>query len=159
MSDDTAQLLGPLRERGRWRADRCPIARSLGVVGTRSAMLIMREAYYGTTRFDDFAGRVGITEAVAAARLRELTGAGLLQRVPYQDPGQRTRHEYRLTEMGRDLCPAVLALFEWGSKYLYGSGGAPVTLQHADCGADIHVTTTCGNGHAVPLRDMTLARA
>jgi DNA-binding HxlR family transcriptional regulator len=122
-------------------------------------MLIMREAYYGTTRFDDFADRVGITQAVAAARLRELTDAGLLQRVPYQDPGQRTRYEYRLTEMGHDLCPAVLALFEWGSKYLYGSGAAPVTLQHADCGADIHVTTTCSNGHAVPLRDMTVARA
>ncbi|WP_375490953.1 winged helix-turn-helix transcriptional regulator [uncultured Jatrophihabitans sp.] len=158
MSEDTARLTGALSERSGWRADRCPIARSLGVVGTRSAMLIMREAYYGTTRFDDFADRVGITQAVAAARLRELTDAGLLRREPYQDPGQRTRFEYRLTEMGRDLAPAVLGLFDWGSKYLFGDRGAPLTLQHTDCGADIHVTTTCSEGHVVPLRDMSVTR-
>ena len=154
----TPHLDGPLAERSSWHADRCPIAKSLEVVGTRSAMLIMREAYYGTTRFDDFARRVGVTEAVTAARLRELTSAGLLARLPYQEPGQRTRHEYRLTDMGRDLAPAVLALFEWGSTYLSG-GHAPLSLRHTDCGEDIHVETRCGAGHQVDLPDMTLARA
>jgi DNA-binding HxlR family transcriptional regulator len=158
MTEDTARLTGVLSQRSGWTADRCPIAKSLSVVGTRSAMLIMREAYYGTTRFDDFAERVGITQAVAAARLRKLVDAGLLRREPYQEPGKRTREQYRLTGMGRDLAPAVLALFEWGSKYLT-NGRPPLTLRHADCGADIHVSATCEAGHDVPLRDMALARA
>src|SRR3954462_5285654 len=100
METGTVQLQGPLANRGAWRATRCSIDRALNVVGTRSALLLMREAYYGTRRFDDFAERVGITEAVAASRLRELVDAGLLERRPYREAGQRTRHEYVLTPMG-----------------------------------------------------------
>jgi DNA-binding HxlR family transcriptional regulator len=149
-----AILEGVLADRDAWTATRCPIGSALGVVGTRSAMLIMREAFYGTRRFDEFSRRVGITEAVAAARLRELTKAGLLERVPYREPGQRTRHEYQLTEMGRDLFPVVLALFEWGDKYLSSPSGAPLTMRHHDCGAPVHVSVTCGQGHEVPLEEV-----
>ena len=74
---DAVRLTGVLEDRDAWRATHCSIGRAMEVVGTRSAMLILREAYYGTTRFDDFASRVGITEAVASARLKELTEAGL----------------------------------------------------------------------------------
>jgi DNA-binding HxlR family transcriptional regulator len=122
-------------------------------------MLIMREAYYGTTRFDEFADRVGITEAVAAARLRELTQAGLLGRRPYQDPGQRTRFEYRLTDKGRDLMPVVLALFEWGAKHVSPDGRAPVQLSHADCGASVHVAVRCADEHDVPLEELVVSPA
>src|SRR6266568_2527399 len=86
--------------RDSWDMTRCSVARALGVVGTRSAMLIMREAFYGARRFDEFARRVGVTDAVAAERLRELVAAGLLEKRPYKEPGQRTREEYRLTTMG-----------------------------------------------------------
>ena len=105
MSDDETPL------------DGCPISRALAVVGNRSVMLILREAYYGTTRFDDFAKRVGIAESMAAARLRDLVEAGLLDRRPYQEPGQRTRYEYVLTEAGADLLPVVLGLGRWGEKH------------------------------------------
>ncbi|WP_375475613.1 winged helix-turn-helix transcriptional regulator [uncultured Jatrophihabitans sp.] len=159
MTDDTAILEGALANRSAWRADRCPVGKALEVIGTRSAMLIMREAFYGTTRFDDFAERVGVTETVAAARLRELTAAGLLRREPYQDPGQRTRHEYRLTDMGRDLLPAVLGLFEWGSKYLSPGGRGPLRLGHAECGAEAHVAVRCEQGHDIPLNELSLASA
>jgi len=71
-----------LARRGSWSAASCSVAAALEVVGTRSAMLLMREAFYGTRRFDDFAHRVGISDAVAAARLRELVEAGLLAKVP-----------------------------------------------------------------------------
>src|SRR3954447_23758164 len=98
----TVLLQGRLADRGGWRATRCSIDRALSVVGTRSALLLMREGFYGTRRFDDFADRVGITQAGAASRLRELVAAGLLERRPYREPGQRTRDEYVLTEMGRD---------------------------------------------------------
>ncbi|MGH2884257.1 MAG: winged helix-turn-helix transcriptional regulator, partial [Solirubrobacteraceae bacterium] len=82
------------------------MAKALQVLSTRSALLIMREAFYGTTRFDDFAERVGISQPVAAARLRELVDEGLLEREDYREPGQRTRQRYRLTEKGADLFPA-----------------------------------------------------
>src|SRR5260370_22997261 len=93
----TVQLTGPLDPRGGWTAERCSIARALDVVGPRSAFLILREAFYGTTRFDDFAARVGISEPVAAARLRELVDEGLLEREAYREPRQPTRQRYRLT--------------------------------------------------------------
>jgi DNA-binding HxlR family transcriptional regulator len=152
----TVQLQGPLADRGAWRATRCSIDKALGVVGTRSALLLMREAYYGTRRFDDFAARVGITEAVAASRLRELVEAGLLQRQPYRVPGQRTRHEYVLTDMGRDLAPATLALMQWGDRYLTGTSGPPLTLTHADCGEPVHVEVRCEHGHEVPLGEVAV---
>lgn len=157
MSNDAATLTGALADRSAWRADRCPIGKALQVVGTRSAMLIMREAYYGTTRFDDFAVRVGITEAVAAARLRELTDAGLLERRPYREPGQRTRSEYRLTDKGRDLMPVVLGLFAWGAKHISPGARAPVALSHADCGAEVQVVVRCTKGHAVPLEELVVS--
>lgn len=158
MTGDAAILEGALADRSSWQAgDRCPIAKALQVVGTRSAILILREAYYGTTRFDDFARRVGITEAVAAARLRELTDVGIFDRQPYREDGKRTRHEYRLTEMGRDLLPAVLGLFQWGSTYLTSSGRAPLDLRHAGCGSSVQVSVHCEDGHEVPLDQLTIA--
>lgn len=157
MTNDAAILTGVLADRSAWRADRCPIDKALQVVGTRSAMLIMREAYYGTTRFDDFAGRVGITEAVAAARLRELTDAGLLARHPYREPGQRTRFEYRLTDKGRDLMPVVLGLFDWGAKHVLPGGRARLTLTHDECGAPVEVAVRCAQGHAVPLDQLVVS--
>ena len=157
MTQDSATLAGPLADRTAWRADRCPIGKALEVVGTRSAMLIMREAYYGTTRFDDFAHRVGITEAVAAARLRELTEGGLLERHPYREAGQRTRNEYRLTAKGADLAPVVLGLFEWGAKYVSPGGRAPVELTHAGCDAPIRVTVECERRHEVTLDEVVVS--
>ena len=82
----TPDLGGPVADRDAWSAANCSVGRALEVVGTRSAMLMMREAYYGTRRFDDFARRVGVSEPVAAARLRELVAAGLLVRRPYREP-------------------------------------------------------------------------
>src|SRR3954466_284507 len=130
-------LQGPLADRDSWSpVGRCPIEKTMGVVGTKSAMLIMREAYYGTTRFDDFARRVGITKAAASARLAELVDIGLLRRQPYQEPGQRSRDEYVLTEAGIEFMPVVWAMFQWGQRHLpgrhrlrlthWGSGSYPV---------------------------------
>jgi DNA-binding HxlR family transcriptional regulator len=159
MSNDTAILEGRLADRDAWKADRCSVDRALRVVGTRSAMLIMREAAYGTRKFDEFARRVGITEAVTAARLRELTEAGLLRREPYREPGQRTRSEYHLTQMGQDLIPAMLALMVWGDRYLAGSSGPPLELRHRGCDASVQVRVTCGSGHDVPLNELSIRAA
>jgi DNA-binding HxlR family transcriptional regulator len=159
VSEDTVRFEGALAERNDWPRTRCSIAAALSVVSTRSAMLILREAYYGSRRFEEFVARVGVTEAVAAARLREMTDAGLLRRAPYQDPGQRTRHEYRLTQMGLDLFPTLLALAEWGDKYLAGPAGPPLTWRHADCGASVSAVVMCAEGHEVPVSELAVRAA
>jgi DNA-binding HxlR family transcriptional regulator len=147
-------LTGALNPRGGWEARRCPIIKSLEVVGTRSAFALLREAFYGTTRFDDFAVRAGLSEAVTAGRLRELTEAGLLDRRPYQESGQRTRYEYRLTEKGADLFPALAALFQWGDRWLRPAG---IELRHHSCGAPVHAELRCTDGHPVAVPDIDLA--
>jgi DNA-binding HxlR family transcriptional regulator len=119
-------------------------------------MLLMREAQYGTTRFDDFARRAGITEKVAATRLRELVDAGLLARRPYREPGSRTRHEYVLTPAGAELAPVLLALMQWGDRHLTGQDGPPLRLRHSGCGAPLAVQIRCEQGHEVPLDDITV---
>src|SRR5271170_2223926 len=106
----------------------------MAAVGTKSAMLIMREAYYGTTRFDDFARRVGITKAATSARLTELVDVGLLTRRPYREPGQRGREEYVLTDAGVDFMPVVFSMFEWGRRHLPDCNQLHMT--HLGCGAD-----------------------
>ncbi|MCV7256663.1 helix-turn-helix transcriptional regulator [Mycobacterium hackensackense] len=151
-------LQGVLADRDAWSAaGHCPIEKAMGLIGTKSAMLIMREAFYGTTRFDDFARRVGITKAAASARLSELVDAGLLTKQPYREPGQRSRDEYVLTEAGTDLMPVVWAMFEWGRKHLKDSG---LRLTHLDCGSDAGVEVRCAQGHPVPPAElgMRLAR-
>jgi DNA-binding HxlR family transcriptional regulator len=154
MTDATIQMTGPLDPRGGWVAANCPIARALDLVGTRSALLLLREAFYGTTRFADFAERVGISEPVAAARLRELAEHGLVEREPYQEPGQRTRMQYRLTQKGAELFPALAALMQWGDRWLGPSG---VELRHHGCGEPVHIELRCGAEHELQTGDLDLA--
>jgi DNA-binding HxlR family transcriptional regulator len=157
VTNDAATLAGVLADRSAWRADRCPIGKALQVVGTRSAMLIMREAYYGTTRFDDFAARVGVTEAVAAARLRELTDAGLFERAPYREPGQRTRFEYRLTPAGQELQVVLHALQQWGDEHRPYEPG-PTVVRRTPDGRPVHVGFVDDEGREVPLDEVRFVR-
>src|SRR5690242_19269131 len=150
------RMTGALDPRESWTAERCTIAKALDVVTTRSAFLILREAFYGTTRFDDFAERVGLSEPATAARLRELVEQGLLEREDYREPGQRTRQRYKLTEKGADLFPAIAALMRWGDRWLDARGG-PVELRHRGCGAPVEVQLRCAAGHEVSSEDLDLA--
>ncbi len=137
----TVRMTGSLEPRSGWTAERCPIAGALDVVSTRSAFLILREAFYGATRFDEFAQRVGISEPVAAARLRELVRDGLLEQVPYREPGQRTRQGYRLTPKGADLLPTLVALMQWGDRWLASEAGVPVILEERETGISVQPVT------------------
>lgn len=159
VGDDTVLLEGALGRLDDWPRVACPIDATLSVVSTRSAMLILREAFYGARRFEQFVVRVGVTEAVAAARLRELTDAGLLRREPYQEPGQRTRNEYRLTQMGIDLFPALIAFAQWGDKYLSGPSGPPLLWRHDGCGAPVTAQVRCADGHEVPVGELAVRSA
>ncbi len=154
MSESTVRMTGVLEPRSRWEAEGCSIAKAMDVVGSRSAFLLMREAFYGTTRFDDFAHRVGVSEPVAAARLKELVEVGLLERQPYQEPGKRTRLEYRLTTQGVDFFPVLVALLQWGDRWLDPAG---VELLHRECGSPVRAELRCDHGHRLSVGDVDLA--
>jgi DNA-binding HxlR family transcriptional regulator len=156
--EDVIQMAGDLEPRSGWSATRCTVARALDVLSTRSAFLVLREAFYGTTRFDDFARGARISEPVAAARLRELVAEGLLRQEAYREPGQRTRHEYRLTEKGADLLPALVALMQWGDRWLDEDGG-PVHLRHRGCGERAGAELRCAAGHEVSASELELVRS
>ena len=149
--------LDPGLKRRRGPAPDCSVDRALQVVSTRSAMLLMREVFYGVTRFDELTARVGISEPVAAARLKELVEAGLLVREPYREPGQRTRFAYHLTEKGADLLPVLVGLLRWGDRWAPAAGGGPVELTHRGCGESVRAELRCAAGHRVTAPEIHVA--
>src|SRR5262249_35670511 len=127
----------------------CSAGRALGVLGDRWTLLVLREVFNGVRRFDDISEHLGVARDVLTRRLAALIDEGVLLKVPYQEPGHRTRHEYRLTQAGRDLRPMLLARMAWGDKYR-SDGGTPMTLTHPDCGAPVHLEMACEAGHRLP---------
>ncbi|MEV7020527.1 helix-turn-helix domain-containing protein [Kitasatospora sp. NPDC093558] len=131
----------------------CSVARSLAVVGERWSLLIVREAVDGARRFGEFRSRLGIASNLLSARLDSLVAAGVLDRVPYQEPGDRQRFEYRLTPKGTDLRPTLLALLEWGDKYLADEEGPGIVVRHTatdedePCDEPVSIVLECAAGH------------
>jgi DNA-binding HxlR family transcriptional regulator len=117
------------------------------LLGERWTILVLREAFSGVRRFDDIQQNTGAPRQVLSTRLAHLVENEVLRRVPYQEPGQRQRYEYRLTQKGLDLYPVLMSLLEWGDKYLADDEGPSVTLTHKDCGAKVHVGMLCDEGH------------
>src|SRR5690606_39270153 len=141
----TIKLDPALADLRTWLPRDCSIAKALAAVGPHSSFLILREALYGVRRFEMFVRRVGVTEAVMAARLKQLTEAGLLRREPYREPGSRTRYEYVLTEAGRDLIPPLLALMAWGDAHLQPDGG-PLDLVDDATGEPVRIACVGPDG-------------
>jgi DNA-binding HxlR family transcriptional regulator len=157
METTTLRMTASLEPRDGWSAGAsCTIANSVALFSTRSAFVLMREAFYGATRFEEFVRRAELTEATASARLHELVEHGLLQLEPYQEPGQRTRHRYLLTEKGADFFPVIVSLMQWGNRWLSDTGG-PAKLLHRGCGAVVSTELRCEHGHKVELADLDLA--
>jgi DNA-binding HxlR family transcriptional regulator len=140
----------------RWRSvseANCSIARTLSVIGERWTMLILREAFLGRRRFDDFQRNTGIARNILAARLRALVGNDILERAEGQD--EHSRVEYRLTKKGMDLYPVMVAMLRWGDTWLCGDKGPPLTLVHRGCGAKATPAFVCPScGENVRARDM-----
>ena len=111
----------------RWDPDPCSIARTLELVGEKWSLLVLREVFSGVRRFDDLRRRTGAPRQVLSARLTTLVEAGVLRRHPYQEPGQRTRYEYRLTAAGMDLYPVLVSLMRWGDPVSYTHLTLPTT--------------------------------
>jgi DNA-binding HxlR family transcriptional regulator len=98
--------------------DPCSIARTLAVIGERWTILILREAFFGTSRFAEFRDRLGVAPDVLSDRLATLVEFGVMAREPYQEPGARSRFAYRLTPAGRELQVVLSALQQWGDEHL-----------------------------------------
>lgn len=127
--------------------DNCTVGRAMAVLGERWAVIVVREVFNGVRRFDDMRTRTAIPRQVLTDRLRLLVDEGVLSKVPYQVPGQRPRHEYRLTQKGLDLYPVLVAIADWGNRYLADPEGPPVQFVHRDCGAEVHQRFHCADGH------------
>jgi DNA-binding HxlR family transcriptional regulator len=149
----TKTLTGSLTDRDSWRGVPCSAARALEILSTPSSLIVLREAFYGTTYFQDFVREAKLSEPALAKRLRDLVASGLLERVPYQESGQRGRHRYQLTSRGLELMTTLFSLMDWGDRHLAPDGG-PVRLRHRYCDAPAHVELRCEAGHTVPVAEV-----
>ena len=119
----------------------CSIARTLDVIGERWSLLIVRDAFYGLRRFDDFRRDLGIARNVLTDRLATLVEQGVFERRQYEE--RPPRYEYLLTDKGRQLLPVILAMMHWGDTWQ--ADKAPLTLTHTRCGHDTEPVVTCGH--------------
>jgi DNA-binding HxlR family transcriptional regulator len=120
----------------------CSLFRAMDLLGDRWTMLVLREAFVGVRRFTEMQRDLGVARNVLTHRLNMLVEAGVLERRQYQD--RPVRHEYRLTERGRELQPAILTLMHWGDRHL-APDGPPVVLEHSECGHATEPLVVCSH--------------
>jgi DNA-binding HxlR family transcriptional regulator len=123
------------QSRSRIANKECSVARAMDAIGDRWSILLLREAYYGTKRFDEFQYYVGLASNILSARLKKLVDAGIMTRVPL--PEHTGRYEYVLTEKGRDFFPTYLALKKWGDDWLAEPAGPQVVFNDRSSGRPI----------------------
>jgi DNA-binding HxlR family transcriptional regulator len=137
-----ATLYAGLVQRTSFEDVTCSVAQCLDVVGEWWSLLIVRDAFLGVTRFDDFQARLGISRNILAQRLNRMVESGILKRVPYSDHPPRS--EYRLTAKGRDLWHVVMAMRQWGDRWA-APAGPPAETRHTACGHVVTVVPTCSH--------------
>lgn len=132
----------------------CSVARTLEIVSDPWSFLLLREAYFGVRRFDHFKSSLGIPGSTLASRLQRLVKDGLFKQARYQVTP--VRHEYRLTEKGRDLYPSMLILMNWGDRWLAGPEGPPLSVLHKTCGQPTSALVACSHCHQkIDIKDVT----
>jgi DNA-binding HxlR family transcriptional regulator len=132
--------------------DKSSIARPATLLGDRWTLVILRQAFNGIKYFDEFQSSLDISRSLLSDRLGTLVEEGVLRREPYKDEN-RTRDRYRLTEKGLDLYPVLMALKQWGDKYMAEEGCFVIT-RHRDCGGEISINVGCERcGAEVCARD------
>ncbi len=122
----------------------CTVARALAIVGDRWTLLVLREAFFGVRRFEDFQRLTAASPRLVADRLAKLVAEGVMEKRRYQD--RPARDEYRLTAKGRDLHATMLSLSQWGQRWMGDPAAPPVTLTHAGeggCGRPLRPVLVC----------------
>ena len=136
--------------------ERCSVAATLEVVGDPWTLLILRDAFAGVKRFEQWQERLGVARNVLAARLKTLVGHGVMETRRYSE--RPPRHEYWLTEKGLALSPVLLTMAEWGDRHVYGRDKSPVLFRHKTCGCAFHPVLACeACGEVVDRRDIERA--
>jgi DNA-binding HxlR family transcriptional regulator len=120
----------------------CSVAQCLEIVGERWTLLIVRDLFFGVSRFDVFEARLGIARNVLTQRLQHLVEHGVIERIPYQQ--NPVRYDYVLTAKGRDLAKVVTAMREWGDRWA-APDGPPVVLVHDSCGEPTTMVPHCSH--------------
>jgi DNA-binding HxlR family transcriptional regulator len=142
-------------KRSRSRNKECSIARTMEVVGDRWSILLLREAYYGTRRFDEFQYYLGVAPNILSTRLKKFVDLGMMTRVPL--PEHAGRYEYVLTEKGRDFFPTYLALKKWGDDWLAEPAGPQVVFKDRASGRAIeYPTLMSARGKPLQLEDIEI---
>ena len=132
----------------------CSMANALDQVGEWWSLLIVRDAFFGFTRFEQFQTRLGIARNVLADRLETLVRNGILERTPYQE--RPPRHDYRLTEKGRALYPVLMTLRQWGDRWVT-EGPPPLSIEHRSCGQRAEAVIHCSQcGEPLAAGDVRL---
>ncbi len=133
----------------------CSLADTLNLIGEWWTILVLREAFFGTRRFEDFQQQLGIARNILTARLGTLCDSGIMERVPVKQGAKR--HEYRLTTMGRDLLTVIIALTQWGDRWLRKDQGEPVIFIDRESGEDIpQVSIRSKDGRQLKARDLAM---
>jgi DNA-binding HxlR family transcriptional regulator len=153
------ELERQLQDRRQWAiGDGCSMTKVLELLNTKTAFQVVRELFLGTSRFDDFAERIGTSAPATSRALKQLESAGIVARASYQEPGERVRHEYRLTQAGEDLLPVFLSLVQWGDTYLQ-EGKPGLYFVDAETGRRVNVRVTADNeGRATRSADIRVRR-
>jgi DNA-binding HxlR family transcriptional regulator len=142
-------------KRSRSTNKECSIARAMDVVGDRWSILLLREAYYGTRRFDEFQYYLGVAPNILSTRLKKFVDLAMMTRVPL--PEHRGRYEYALTKKGRDFFPTYLALKQWGDLWLAEPEGPQVVFRDRTSGRQIeYPTPLSGRGEPLQLEDIEI---
>jgi DNA-binding HxlR family transcriptional regulator len=129
----------------------CSIAKSLELLGERWTLLVIREAFLGTRRFEGFLERLDVARNILSARLQRLVEEGVLEKVAYLE--RPARYEYRLTQKGIDLWPIIVSLLQFGDRY-YAPDGPPVILRHRGCDGEVDAHRMCARcGARLTARD------
>ena len=132
----------------------CSVARTIGVVGERWTLLLLREFFLGTRRFEMLQAQTGMSSRALSDRLRRLQGLGVITAIEYQE--RPRRYEYRLTEKGLELYPIIVSMTHWGDRWMRAKGERPPAgLVHKDCGHAFQPVLTCGScGRVAEARDV-----
>lgn len=128
--------------------DNCSIAGAMGALGDDWTVLVLRELFFGIHRFNEIQDDLGISRSVLTDRLSRLVELGVVRAVPYREPGQRERREYRLTRMGVGLLPLMVALMQWGDQHV-NDGDGPVSLHHRESGEQVRLELRTTSGALV----------
>ena len=136
----------------------CPIVRSIEEIGDKWTLMIIRESFFGVSRFDEFQQGLNISKSVLTNRLNKLVQAGLLEKQAYQEENSRTRYEYVLTDKGADLQMLLVALQNWGNKHLVKEGEETIGLQEKKGSKEVKLRLLNSKGKKVKTEKLRWKR-